>query len=141
MRYNNIVLCIAQYKIKHISLYKKGDITGELALFDVPFGQIRCPAGESLPGTQKSLVLVRPESLKVFQDAPPNHENTWLGEIEEKTFLGDFIDCLVSVDGFVLRAKLDPYTQVSERDKVYVTIDPQRCAVIALTDPNLPGAQ
>jgi hypothetical protein len=66
--------------------------------------------------------------------APSSGQNIWSGEIKEKIFLGDFIDCEVSCDGFSLRAKVDPYNDLAEGQKVYVSVDPARCAIIPMSD-------
>jgi iron(III) transport system ATP-binding protein len=102
---------------------------------EIPFGEIRCSMDHALPGEKKVLVLARPESLRVSRASPEAKENIWIGEVKEKIFVGDFIDCQISLDGFVVRAKLDPYTELVEGDKVYLYVDPRRCSVIGASEP------
>lgn len=110
---------------------EKAEATASEALVKIPFGEICCGVDDDLAEEHRFLVLVRPESVKVSRVSPEVRQNTWSGEVKEKTFLGDFIDCQISIDGFLLRAKLDPYTEVVEGDKVYVHIDPERCTAIS----------
>jgi iron(III) transport system ATP-binding protein len=105
-----------------------------MCVVQAPFGEILCPMNENTSGKDKVLVLVRPESVQVSNLAPIAQKNTWPGEVKEKTFLGDFIDCEVSCDGFTLRAKIDPYADLAEGAKVFVSVDPARCAVMALSE-------
>jgi len=109
---------------------KKGELTEGRALVKIPFGEIRCVVEDCLLKEQKFFVLIRPENVKVYTTSPSVHENVWTGEVKEKIFLGDFIDCQIAVEGFLLRAKLDPYMEVAEGDRVYIQIDSKRCTVI-----------
>jgi hypothetical protein len=53
---------------------------------------------------------------------------------EGRASLGDFLDCEISCDGFTWRAKIDPYTDLAEGAKVLVSVDPARCAVMAVSE-------
>ena len=105
-----------------------------MCVVQAPFGEIVCRANENASGTEKVLVLVRPESIQLSSSAPAGQKNTWPGELKEKTFLGDFLDCEISCDGFTWRAKIDPYTDLVEGAKVFLSVDPARCAVMALNE-------
>jgi iron(III) transport system ATP-binding protein len=100
----------------------------------VSFGEIFCRADVRATGADNVLVLVRPESVQLSTLSPAARENVWPGELKEKTFLGDFIDCEISCDGFSLRAKVDPYCDLAEGGKVFVSVEPARCAVIPASE-------
>jgi iron(III) transport system ATP-binding protein len=110
----------------------KGEEAGA-SIVQMPFGEIFCRTNATT-ASDRVLVLVRPESLRLSSMAPSSGQNIWSGEIKEKIFLGDFIDCEVSCDGFSLRAKVDPYNDLAEGQKVYVSVDPARCAIIPMSD-------
>ena len=110
----------------------KGEEAG-LRIVQAPFGEIFCRASETT-SSDRVLVLVRPESLRLTSISPASQQNIWSGEIKEKIFLGDFIDCEISCDGFSLRAKVDPYNDLAEGQRVYVSVDPARCAIIAAAE-------
>ena len=110
----------------------RGD--GSLAIVQVPFGEIRCRMIESAASTDRVLVLLRPENIQLTTFAPASPKNSWAGALKEKTFLGDSIDCQIDCDGFSLRAKIDPYSNITEGDKVFVSADAARCAVIRISD-------
>jgi len=110
-----------------------GQIKGEEAgvlIVQVPFGEILCRTVEAAKRQDKVLVLVRPESVQLCDLVPAPRKNIWLGELKGKIFLGDFNECEISCDGFSLRAKVDPYRELAEGQKVCVAMDPARCAVI-----------
>ena len=110
-----------------------GQIIGEedgAMIIQAPFGQILCRGTEPALTYRNVLVLVRPESLRLSSLAPGSQKNTWSGALKEKVFLGDFNDCEISCGGFSLRAKVDPYDELTEGQKLFVSVDPARCAVI-----------
>ena len=110
-----------------------GQIIGEedgAMIIQAPFGQILCRGTEPALTHGNVLVLVRPESLRLSSLAPRSQKNTWSGALKEKVFLGDFNDCEISCGGFSLRAKVDPYDETTEGQKLFVSVDPARCAVI-----------
>jgi iron(III) transport system ATP-binding protein len=109
----------------------RGD--GSLAVVQAPFGEIHCRMIESAASADKVLVLLRPENVQLTTFAPESPKNSWAGAVKEKTFLGDFIDCQIDCEGFSLRAKIDPYSKITEGDKVFVSADAARCAVIRIS--------
>jgi iron(III) transport system ATP-binding protein len=109
---------------------RKNPRTAAATSVETPIGEIRCNLIESYNGKRDLLVLVRPESVKVYHVAPPVTENVWLAEVRERIFMGNFMECQVSVNGFILHVRLDPYFEILEGNKVYIRIDPDRCTVI-----------
>ena len=105
-----------------------------LCVVQTSLGEIHCRVDESRLSDDKVLILVRPESVHLSSHAQITGKNIWPGKIKGKVFMGDYIDCEVACDGLSLRAKIDPYSDLRETDKVYVSVDPSRCAVIPLTE-------
>jgi iron(III) transport system ATP-binding protein len=103
----------------------EGDSQGWL---DTPLGKLQC--NSSYNDKRSLLVLVRPESVKVFTSKPNTNENVWAARVEEKVFMGNFLECQVSVNGFFIRTRVDPYLDINESDRIYIHIDPDRCGVI-----------
>jgi len=106
----------------------------ELCVVQTSLGEIHCRVEDRRPRGDKVLVLVRPESVRLSSQAPVAGKNVWPGQVKEKTFMGDFIDCEIACNGLSLRAKIDPYSDLRETDKVYVSVEPSRCAVIAVAE-------
>jgi iron(III) transport system ATP-binding protein len=116
-----------------IPAHKKGK-DGGLCIAEAPFGDILYRSDEAVAGQNKILVLIRPESLRLSTCSPEWRNNVWTGEVKEKIFAGDFIDCQISCNGFFLRAKVDPYSDFAEGAKAFVSVDPARCAVIPVAE-------
>jgi iron(III) transport system ATP-binding protein len=105
-----------------------------LCVVQTSLGEIHCRVDESQLSDDKVLILVRPESVHLSSHGQITGKNIWPGEVKGKVFMGDYIDCEVACDGLSLRAKIDPYSDLRETDKVYVSVDPSRCAVIPLAE-------
>ena len=110
---------------------EKSRVTENEAVVETPFGEMRCIRPNNLLNGTGIDVLVRPENVSILLRAPDENSNVWHGELVEKTFLGESLDCQVSIDGFLLRARVDPYCKVKEGDKVFVRIDASRCTALA----------
>lgn len=109
---------------------KKAALAGDKMIVETAIGEIRCMVNDDLNQQKRLLILVRPESLRVSRTLPDAAENVWSGKVKEKTFVGDFVDCQISCNDFLLRAKLDSYTDLAAGDSVYVSVDPVRCTTI-----------
>ncbi|MPZ77618.1 MAG: ATP-binding cassette domain-containing protein [Deltaproteobacteria bacterium] len=109
---------------------KKSRLAANEALLEMPFGQMRCVLNNYQTNGDEIHILVRPENITILLNAPPDTSNVWSGQLVEKTFLGDSLDCQVSMGGFLLRARVDPYSKVKEGDKVFVQIDASRCTTL-----------
>ena len=105
-----------------------------LCVVQTSLGEIHCRVDDSRLFDDKVIILVRPESVHLSSHAQISGKNIWSGEVKGKVFMGDYIDCEVACDGLSLRAKIDPYSDLRETDKVYVSVDPSRCAVIPLAE-------
>jgi iron(III) transport system ATP-binding protein len=107
---------------------------GRLGVVEVPFGEIYCHMPDGSARVDRVLVLLRPENIHLTRLAPASQKNSWTGAIKEQTFLGDFIDCQIDCNGFLLRAKVDPYSEIREGDKVFIAAEAARCEVISIAD-------
>jgi iron(III) transport system ATP-binding protein len=110
---------------------KKSHLAGNEALLEIPFGEMRCVLQSNRINGAEIHVLVRPENITILLSAPLDVNNVWSGQLVEKTFLGESLDCQVSMGGFLLRARVDPYSKVKEGDKVFVQIDASRCTTLS----------
>lgn len=100
-------------------------------VLQVPFGELHCPLNENAAAGQELVVMVRPENVKVLPTAPFEKKNIWPGRLIDRTFIGESIDCRIAVEGFTLRARIDPHGELKEGHQVFVHIDPSRCVTLA----------
>jgi iron(III) transport system ATP-binding protein len=105
------------------------------ALVDTPEGTLRCAMVEQVrPGTAVS-VTVRPETITVSIEPPddaPAGTSVLTGGVESVGFLGDSLDCRVSVGGRLIRVKVNPSNPVRAGQRVYLSLPATAC--LALPD-------
>ncbi|MBI2985201.1 MAG: ABC transporter ATP-binding protein [Deltaproteobacteria bacterium] len=94
-------------------------------------GRIRCSLPPRMTKGEGALVAVRPEELRAAKRPGSLEENTLEGRVEKAVFLGDFVDCQVSVHGRTIRAKLHPSDDFAEGDQIFLLFDPRSCVVIS----------
>jgi ABC-type Fe3+/spermidine/putrescine transport system ATPase subunit len=86
------------------------------------------------PGTAVS-VTVRPETITVSIEPPddaPAGTSVLTGGVESVGFLGDSLDCRVSVGGRLIRVKVNPSNPVRAGQRVYLSLPATAC--LALPD-------
>ncbi|HEV8340025.1 MAG TPA: ABC transporter ATP-binding protein [bacterium] len=117
-----------------------GRVTGPagdgLVRVETAHGPIRCLASaDALPGTDV-LVSVRPEDVEVVPDSGlAGNLDAWKATVEQAVFLGESLDCRLTVDGLKLRARVHPSIRLRRGDHVSVSFRPERCVAIR------PGAE
>lgn len=79
----------------------------------------------------KVFILGRPEDIELLHKRPSSWENVIEGEVKVVLFLGDSLDCRVSVGDKLLHLKLPPTAEVTYGDKVFLRLAPKSCTVIA----------
>jgi iron(III) transport system ATP-binding protein len=96
-------------------------------------GLLRCalPDG-SAPGDPVVLV-VRPEDVHVVSEAACAQENVLCGKVEAVIFMGDALECQVSVDNQKLRMKLHPISDIQQGQTVTLQLPPARCRALRVS--------
>jgi iron(III) transport system ATP-binding protein len=95
---------------------------GDRGEVETEHGKIACLLATELQAGDRVLVSARPEEIRIFKQAPSDGANTYSGKIAKLTFLGDCLDCRVSVKNQTLRAKLAPELQYNEGEAVFVQL-------------------
>ncbi len=76
-----------------------------LCRVETPVGSILSPAAEGLPTGARVLVVVRPEHVTIETGVASANGNGCRGTVRSVAYLGDSVDHLVGVGGFVVRAR------------------------------------
>ncbi len=87
------------------------------------------PPAELAAGSRAHLVL-RPENVLVGERAQGG-PNEFEGTLRVAAFLGDHLDCLVEVEGELIRARAHPTSRFVRDQKVWVELPAEQCLVIA----------
>ena len=70
-------------------------------------------------------IFVRPEDVTLLREKPEAAENVFSGKIKALIFLGEMVDCQITVGQKLIRARLHPKSTFAERDKVYFHLKPE----------------
>lgn len=101
-----------------------------LGVIETPEGKLRCPIPGDMAAGAKASVAVRPENVTAAHQRHEVDGNVLEGEVEKAVFLGDAIDCQVTVGSRMIRAKVAQTTEVEEGDRVYLQFSPETCVVL-----------
>ncbi len=100
---------------------------------------VRTPAGDMLVHAVQTLapnmavtVSIRPEDVEVFEEAAPAGSglNLTSGMVDQKVFLGDFVDFQIKIGEFVLLSRAHPSMRTPIGDKIHVRMNPEKCVAI-----------
>jgi iron(III) transport system ATP-binding protein len=101
--------------------------------------KVRTPAGDLLVSTDSALapnmrvtVSIRPEDVELFDDATTygSTENVTSGLVDQKVFLGDFIDFQVQIGDFMLLSRAHPSLRTPIGETIHVRMNPDKCVAI-----------
>ncbi|MDB5594780.1 MAG: transporter [Hyphomicrobiales bacterium] len=100
---------------------------------------VRTPAGDMLVHTDSVLtpnmrvtVSIRPEDVELSEEAVPEGSalNLTSGLVDQKVFLGDFVDYQVKIGDFILLSRAHPSLRTPIGDKIFVRMNPDKCVAI-----------
>jgi iron(III) transport system ATP-binding protein len=99
---------------------------------------VRTSAGDMIVHTDSELspnmrvtVSIRPEDVELLEEAPAkDSHNSASGLLDQKIFLGDFIDCQVKIGDVVLLSRAHPSLRTPVGGKIYVRTNPDKCIAI-----------
>ena len=106
------------------------DPSQDLVAIDRDAGPLRLPLPSGCTPGERVDVVVRPEDITVYSSAPSVAEPLLAGVVEHLVFQGGQTECHVRVAGEVVRIMVHPATQMIPGDRVWLSINPDRCAVL-----------
>ena len=95
------------------------------------FARLRCAYDGPLAIGDSVTMMVRPEAIGLTRQAPANGDNSFVGTVRERYFLGN--SCQVKVgcaDGSVIQVEEEPWVEVAIGDEVWCSFAPERAWVI-----------
>jgi iron(III) transport system ATP-binding protein len=98
------------------------------AVVQTELGVLRCVSERPMREGEKVTVAVRPENVMLLAERTPRQsENTVAGNVETVVYLGNFLECLVMVEGRRIRIQLHPSTPVAPDQPVRLHLPPEHC--------------
>ena len=90
------------------------------------FGEVEVLSDDDLRGEDRVLLSVRPEDVELAE-ARPEGKNVWQARVDQKVFLGEFLDFQVKLGGRMLLARTHPSLRTPIGDPIYVKLHPEKC--------------
>ena len=99
-----------------------------------PIGDLQVSAEAQLQAGAHVTVSIRPEDVLLSEEEAPAGRllNTCSGMVDQKVFLGDFVDFQVKVGDTILLSRAHPSLRTPIGDKINVRMEPLKC--VALPD-------
>ena len=110
-------------------------ITEDAARYDIDseIGRIIANSAVPLRAGDKVVLSVRPEDVEL-SDRPFDEGNRFVGNVNAKIFLGDYLDYQVQVRERVLLTKAHSSLRTATDEKIHVRINPEKCIAIPDSD-------
>lgn len=110
-------------KVKDVESDKSVSVETKVGLVSSMMTNV-CKCGD------KVMLSIRPEAIQVDTTVP--QEGRYCeAKVESVMFLGEYIDCYLTIGDQTLRAKTHPQLQIEQGDKVYVQILAEYCVALA----------
>jgi iron(III) transport system ATP-binding protein len=97
-----------------------------------PVGELTVHCADGLRKNDPVVVSVRPEDVELFDRMPPSDadDNTVVGTVAAKAFLGNYLDMQVKVGDFVLLAHAHPSLRTPVGDSIHIRMRGEKCIAI-----------
>jgi iron(III) transport system ATP-binding protein len=80
------------------------------------------------PG-DKVVVSLRPEDVHLSEGRPEG-ENVWQGTVDQKVFLGEWVDFQVLVGERQVQARAHPSLRTPVGDPIFLRVEPEKCVAL-----------
>ena len=100
---------------------------GEVA---TPNGKLLCVLPDGAVTGENVIVVVRPEDINIVAASQAANENVLRGNVDAVIFMGDALECQLSVGDQKLRTKLHPASPVRAGETVLVQLPAQSCRAL-----------
>jgi iron(III) transport system ATP-binding protein len=92
-------------------------------------GTVACTPPRDLEIGSHAHLVLRPENVEVGE-RPIGAPNEFEGTLRVAAFLGDHLDCLVTVGDDLVRARAHPTAHLVREQKVWVRVPPEQCVLL-----------
>ena len=106
---------------------------------ETPMGRVETTCPDGVTAGETITLTIRPENMRVHASPPTATRNVLPGTVAEVMFLGEYLDCRVTVGSHLLLTRQHPTTRFRRGDAVHVEIPPELITV--LSDRGVSGAQ
>ena len=93
------------------------------------FGEVEVLSDDDLRSNDSVVLSVRPEDVELAETRPEG-KNVWEARVDQKVFLGEFLDFQVKLAGRILLARSHPSLRTPIGDSLYVKLHPEKCVAL-----------
>jgi iron(III) transport system ATP-binding protein len=93
-------------------------------------GKMRCVLPDGTAPGDHVVLVVRPEDIHVISETCAEQENVLRGKVEAVIFMGDALECQLSVGNQKLRTKLHPSATIRHGEIVCLRLPADRCRAL-----------
>jgi iron(III) transport system ATP-binding protein len=93
-------------------------------------GELQALALDLLKPADKVVLSVRPEDIHLSESRPQGETNIWEGTVDQKVFLGEFVDFQVAVGERRLQSRAHPSLRTRVGEPIYLRIEPEKCVAL-----------
>jgi len=110
-----------------------GNGHGEIVRVSTPIGQLRVRGDAGLNPNAPVVVSIRPEDVELSDDPPANADpyNLASGIVDQKVFLGEYVDFQVKVGETILLARAHSSVRTPIGDPIHIRMNPEKCVAIS----------
>jgi iron(III) transport system ATP-binding protein len=94
-------------------------------------GSLHCVLPDGAIIGDNVIVVIRPEDINIVADSAHAGDNVLRGKIEALIFMGDALECQLSVGEQKLRTKLHPASALRQGETVWLQLPPQSCRALS----------
>jgi iron(III) transport system ATP-binding protein len=92
-------------------------------------GNLKARGVDSLKTGEDVVLSIRPEDIEL-SEARQEGENTYEATVDQKVFLGEFVDFQVRIGGRAVQSRAHPSLRTRVGEPLYVRIDPEKCVAL-----------
>jgi iron(III) transport system ATP-binding protein len=102
---------------------------------ETAIGTLRVCSDATLTQGETVAISIRPEDVELTETPPASNDpyNVAKGVIDQKVFLGEYVDLKLKVGDYLMFARAHPSLRTSTGGEVYARMDPQKCVAISET--------
>ncbi len=93
-------------------------------------GTLKCVLPDKAAVQDSVVVVVRPEDISLVPERRCIESNIFHGKVEAVVFIGEALECQVSLGGHRLRTKVHPASPVKQGETVTLELPPERCRAL-----------
>ncbi len=109
-----------------------GNEFGSMEL-DTPAGRLKATCPEGVAAGERVTLSIRPENVRLHRSPPPAAANVLPGVVQQRLFMGEYLDCRVRVGEALLFCREHPTAPLRGGDAIFVELPAELCTVITDT--------